>query len=293
MVNDIRRSYLLLHLSVIFWSFTAILGGLITLSAIVLVWWRVFLTSGALLFWPGIIQQIKAIEKTDLKRYVIIGVLIALHWVSFYGSIKLANASVALITLSTTAFFTAIIEPILFKTKMDKIDIGMSLLVIPAMILTTYDFDSSMYLGFWIGLVSAILLALSAVLNRQRINLASSESITLIEMGSACLFLSICSPLLFVFGSHHDFLPTQLDFVYLLILALLCTILPFIMHLKALKHVSAFTTNLMFNLEPVYGIILAILILNEHKELTSLFYVGVILISVIVFAYPLLKRVRS
>ncbi len=288
-MNKVRRSYLLLHLSVIFWSFTAILGDLISLSAPVLVWWRVALTALILLVWPRLFSLIKEIDRAILKKYVLIGVLIAMHWVCFYGSVKLANASIALITMSTTAFFTALLEPAVFRTKANKVDIGMSLLIIPAMILTTSGFQGDMMTGFWVGILSSVILAYFTVLNRGVIDEASPVCVTFIEMTSAWIFLSICSPLAFIFLDHFIIAPTFMDWGYLLVLAGLCTVLPFILHLIAMKHVSAFTTNLVINLEPIYGIVLAIIILKEHKELSLQFYLGVALIICIVMAYPVLK----
>ncbi len=288
-MNQVQRSYLLLHLSVLFWSFTAILGDLISLSASVLVWWRVGLTALILLFWPKMISMVRRLDKVLLKRYFIIGSLIAIHWVCFYASVKMANASVALITMSTTAFFTAIIEPLVFKTSINKLDVMMSLLIVPAMFLTTAGFQGDMIVGFWMGIVAAIVLAYFTVLNRRDIGEVSPVCITFIEMASAWIFLSICSLLIFAFLDDTAWLPTQLDWVYLLVLSAFCTVLPFVMHLMAMKYVSAFTTNLVINLEPVYGIVLAIIILKEHKELNFQFYIGVVLILFIVMTYPLLK----
>lgn len=288
-MNQVQRSYLLLHLSVLFWSFTAILGDLISVSAAVLVWWRVGLTGLILLFWPKMLSMVKQLNKEQLKRYFIIGALIAIHWVCFYASVKMANASVALITMSTTAFFTAIIEPIIFRSSINRLDVILSLLIIPAMFLTTAGFEGDMIIGFWLGIIASIVLAYFTVLNRRDIGEVSPVCITFIEMVSAWIFLSICSPLAFALLDDLGLMPNQSDWIYLLVLAAFCTVLPFVMHLMAMKHVSAFVTNLVINLEPVYGIILAILILKDHKELTSQFYIGVVLILLIVTVYPLLK----
>lgn len=288
-MNKVQRSYLLLHLSVIFWSFTAILGDLISLSAPVLVWWRVGLTAAILFFWPNLFHMIKEIDRTVLKKFFLIGILIGIHWVCFYASVKMANASIALITMSTTAFFTALIEPAVLRTKLNKVDVIMSLLIIPAMILTTTGFQSNMMIGFWLGILSSIILAYFTVLNRVVIDEAPPISVTFIEMTSAWVFLSICSPIAFIFLEEFAIAPTAIDWVYLMILAALCTVLPFVLHLIAMKHVSAFTTNLVINLEPIYGIILAIVILKEHKELSVQFYLGVVFLVCIVMTYPLLK----
>lgn len=222
-----------------------------------------------------------------------IGVIVAIHWLCFYGSIKLANASVALITMSTTALFTALIEPHIFKWQLNFTDILLSILVIPAMYLTTYDFSTDMLWGFWLGIVSALLLAYFTILNRKLISEASPEVITFLEMGSSWLFLSICSFLLFVIETDYPVIPQNSDIIYLIVLSLGCTILPFVLHLKALKHISAFATNLIINLEPVYGIVMAAIILKEYRELNVKFYLGVIIIVLIVMMYPLLNSKKD
>lgn len=243
--------------------------------------------------WPGILNQVRRLPKSTIIKFIKIGIIVAVHWLCFYGSIKLANASVALITMSSTALFTALIEPYVFKKRLNPIDVFLSILVIPAMYLTTYDFDSNMLLGFWLGILSAVLLAYFTILNRKLITHASPEVITFLEMGSSWFFLSLCSGLLLFTDVSYPLLPNSTDIFYLITLSLGCTILPFVLHLKALKHISAFATNLIVNLEPVYGIVMAAIILKEYRELNARFYIGVIIIIVIVMLYPLLNRSRE
>lgn len=285
-----QGAYVRLHIAVLCWSFTAILGALISISAISLVWWRVLFAALFLLLTPKLFTELKTLSFSALLSYAWIGVLIALHWVCFYASIKLGNASIGLITLATTSLFTALLEPWMMNYKHSKVDLTLGLLIIPAMWLATTEFDSGKMLAFWIGILSAFLLAFLSIKNRQLIDKTSPLTITFIEMGSALIFLTICSPFVFMFSESTQIIPGQRDIFLLIILALACTILPYVLHLQALKHISAFTLNLIVNLEPVYGIILAIIILQDQQDLTTRFYIGVLIIIAIVTAYPILQK---
>lgn len=290
----VKQAYILLHISIFLWGFTAILGDLIGLSAGVLVWWRVALSTAFLGFWPKMINKVKNLRKEDRRRLVYIGVLVAIHWLCFYGSIKMANASVALITMSSTALFTAIIEPRVFNTQFSLVDIGLGILVIPAMYLISYSFVGDMLIGFWLGILAAVLLAYFTILNRKYIGQIDPKVVTFVEMASSWVFLTLLAPIvLLIDGGANYLIPNFRDGFYLIVLSIGCTILPFVLHLKALKHISAFTTNLIVNLEPVYGIIMAAVILKDFKELNANFYVGVTIIVLIVMIYPVILRRRT
>ena len=220
-----------------------------------------------------------------------IGVLVALHWITFFGAIKYSNASITLIALATASFFTAFIEPLILKKPFSPIEMGLGLLIVPGMVLVVKNIDLSMHIGIYLGLISSLLAVIFSVLNKKYIDDVDPMTITFIELGSAWLFISCCLPFLFTYSEEPIFFwPTAMDLVYLLVLALACTTLAYILSLRALKHLSAFATNLTINLEPVYGIILAWLILNENQELDSGFYYGCLLIVSVVFAYPFLKK---
>ena len=285
-----QRAFALLHISVVLFGFTAILGALISLSAFELVWQRVAITSLCLLLWPGLINKLRNLPWKEIRHFALIGVIIGIHWLCFYGSIKLANASIALITMSTSALFTAFLEPIFTKSEFQKTDLFLSLLIIPAMILTTHDFDESKFIGFAVGIAAAFLAALFAVMNKRKINTADAEVISFIEMLSAMLFITLTVPIIIQFYGSFAFLPSGRDIVLILVLSICCTILPFVLLLLSLKHISAFASNLAINLEPVYGILMAIFILRENRELSATFYIGVLLIMLIVFLYPIIKK---
>ena len=281
------QSYLFIHVAVILWGFTAILGELITLRAIHLVWWRVAIISLCFVAWPGMVHKVRSLSPKVIYRISFIGVIVGLHWLCFYGSIKLANASIALISFSTTAFFTSFIEPIYTKSKISRVDVLFGLLVIPAMILVTKDFSWIYLLGFGVGILSALLAAYFSVLNKVSINFAGPDVMTFIEMLAAFCLVTLIIP----FVSLDQFwVVSPKDVAYLLFLSIFCTILPFILHLKALKELSAFVTNLIVNLEPVYGILLAVVILNNHDELNWSFYAGGSILVVLVFLYPYVKK---
>ncbi len=284
------KAYIELHIAVFLFGFTAILGDLISLSATLLVWWRVLITCISLFF---LLQFGKKMSKLSFKMTSIlfgIGILVALHWITFFGAIKYSNASITLIALATASFFTAFLEPWIMKKPISILQVILGLLIIPGMILVVSNIDLSMYIGIYLGIISAFLAALFSTLNKKYINDADPTTITFIELGAAWIFISLCLPFVFNYSEEAViFWPTGMDVVYLLILALACTTLAYILSLRSLKYLSAFAANLTVNLEPVYGIILAWLILKENEELNPGFYLGCLLIVSVVFAYPLLR----
>ncbi len=288
-----QRAYLELHLAVFLWGFTAILGDLIQLSALTLVWWRVFLTSLSLVFF---VKIGRIVREVGLRRFLLlagIGVIVALHWVTFYGAIKLANASIALICMATTSLFSSLLEPLIVGRRFVWYELLLGLFILPGIWLIVDGVDAGMNVGIGVGLLSAALVSIFTSLNKKYIGSSNPARITFIELGSATLFLA---PFLYALGGER-FWPAPLDWVYLLVLALLCTTLTFFLSLRALSKLSAFASNLTVNLEPVYGIFLAYFLLDDAQELNPNFYWGTLLILVAVFGYTaamrLLRRRRS
>ncbi len=284
------QTYLELHLAVFLYGFTAILGDLIQLSALHIVWWRVLISSLVLIFFVRFFNLAKDLGWRKIGQLSFVGVLIALHWLTFYGSIKLSNASIALVCFGTTPFFTALFEPMVFKARFKWLDICIGLIVIPAMIMVVFTLDLSMRLGIYVGILSAALSALFTSFSKKYMDDIDPFRVSFIELGSAFLFLC---PMLFLFGNDASFLPSSMDWIYLIILAVFCTCLAFYLSVRSLKKLSAFNVNLAINLEPIYGIILAIFILKEHKELSPQFYVGAVVIIIAVFSYPMIKKYVS
>jgi drug/metabolite transporter (DMT)-like permease len=287
-------AYIKIHIAVLLFGFTAILGNLIDLPAVMIVWWRVLITSFSLLFFIDFGRKLKDVPITLIKKYSFIGMIIGLHWICFYGSVKLSNASVCLICMSTTSLFTSIIEPIFVRKKVNKLELLIGLMVIPGMLLIVNNLDVSYMYGVIVGLLSALLAAIFSVMNKANIKGADPYTISFIELSSAWAMITILVLLLWFFGFDQvRYIPARWeDWLWLVILALLCTTLAHVLTLKALQHISAFASNLVINLEPVYGIILAIFILNEHKSLNTMFYLGAAIILLAVFSYPLIQKIK-
>ena len=287
-MSDKKIAYFQLHFAVILYGLTAILGDLISISAVSLVWWRVLMTSFSLLFFIGLGKSLLKLEKRLILKFFGIGALVAMHWITFYGAIKLSNASIVLAAMATTSLFTSIVEPLITGKPFQKLELILGLLVIPPMLMIANNIEINMMNGLWVGLFSAFLASVFASYNKLLVDEASPYEISFLEMFSAWIIISLILP--FVSQSAAGFWPQGLDWVYLIILSLLCTTLAFVISMMALKKVSAFDANLVVNLEPVYGIFLAIIILKEHQEMSRHFYWGVILILLVVFSHPFLKK---
>lgn len=286
-----QKAWVQLHIAVLLFGFTAILGKLIQLSAFTLVWWRVCITTLSLLLLIKGGSRLRQIPRASRLRFMGIGMLVAFHWLAFYGAIKLANASVALVGFATTSFFTALVEPALLRQKVRWYEIILGLLIIPGILLVVNSIKIEMIPGLLVGLLSALLAALFATFNKKYIGHADEQSITFLELGSAWLYLTILIPFVVYFSDAPlQWWPKPIDWLYLMALALVCTTLGYILSLRALHHISAFASTLTINLEPLYGVVMAWLFLKENKELSLSFYAGMAIITLAVFSYPVMRR---
>jgi len=288
-LSPITRSYVELHIAVIFWGFSAILGDLIEMSWYMITWWRVLLASASLLIICRLFQANLRITMGQTLKYTGIGVLVAIHWLTFFGSIKYANASVALITYATAAFMISILEPLILRTQISKIEVCLGVVIIVAMAMVVQGIDLSMRLGLILGLISAFLSALFGVINKKLVTDGDPLVITTLEMLSASLFLSVLLPI-WLWQTQDQIMPVAWDWVYLSILAFGCTSFAFLISIRTLQYISVFAQSVVMNLEPIYGIILAVIILGDHKDLTAGFYLGAFIIMCSVLTYPYLKR---
>ena len=283
------KAYLQIHTSVVLWGFTAILGKLITLAALPLVWWRMVLVSAILAFVPRVWRSVRQMPPRLVAAYAGIGVVIALHWVTFYGAIKLSNASVAATTMALGPVFLALVEPFIVKRRFDVRELLLGVAMVPGVMLVAGGVPASMRLGIAIGALSAFFVAIFGTLNKLLIERGDPLAVTAIELSAGAVLLTILAPLVPHGGAAFP-LPNASDAMYLLILAVGCTILPFTIALIALRELTAFGAQLAVNLEPVYAIALASLLLGEHHELGPRFYLGVALILGLVLLYPLIVR---
>ena len=278
----VKKAFIQLHIAVFLAGFTAILGKLITLNEGILVWYRMLITAITLF---AILYFRKELEKLSIKnaaKLFGVGAIVALHWVTFYGSIKYSNVSVSLTCLSAIGFFTAFLDPLIMRRKIDFVEVILGALAIAGIYLI-FDFYPEYKLGILFGVISALLASLFPIFNKNFLKHFSAKTVTLYEMGGGWIALCIILPWYLQLFPAKYFLPTSSDWFWLLILAWFCTVLTFILALNALKKISPFTANLAYNLEPVYGIILAFIIFNENKYLSTGFYygLGLILLAVV------------
>jgi drug/metabolite transporter (DMT)-like permease len=288
------KAQLQIHFCVLLWGFTAILGKLISLAALPLVWWRMLIVVAALAFVPRVWRSLRAMPAALRLAYAGIGVLVALHWLTFYGAIKLANASVAATCIALATPLTALVEPWLTGGRFSRRDLLLGIAVLPGVALLAGGVPRGMWLGIGVGALSALLVAIFGALNKRFVQHGDALTVTAIELGAGLLALTALAPLMtFLFEPFAGplfALPAPRDMGLLLALAFACTLLPFALSLVALRHMSAFATQLAVNLEPLYTIAFAAVLLGEQREVTWLFYVAVAMILGAVFAYPLLHR---
>jgi drug/metabolite transporter (DMT)-like permease len=272
-----KKALFQLHIAVFLAGFTAILGKLIKLNEGLLVWYRLLITVIILLVLQYFKKQLQKIPFKKLIEIFGVGAIVAIHWVTFYASIKYANVSVALVCFSATGFFTAFLEPLIIKRPISVAEVFLGLLTI-AGIYIIFDFHPQYKLGIIFGIISSIGSGLFPIFNKRLITQFTPQVVVFYEMFGGLLALTILVPLYLIKFPADYYLPTASDWGWLLILGLFCTVLSFELQLKALRKISAFTANLTYNLEPLYGIILAFILFKENNNLHYQFYFGVGLI---------------
>jgi drug/metabolite transporter (DMT)-like permease len=293
-MSEKLRAYFYLHLCVFIWGFTAILGKMITLKALPLVWWRLLLCCLALFFIVPM-AQMRSIARPRVFKMLGIGMVVGVHWLCFYGAIKLSNASVAVTSMAMTSFFAALVEPLMLRKKIQWFELALGILILPGMALVVGSIDWSMRTGFVVGLVGALLAAVFTTLNKEIVDRDPPPALTmsLVELSGGLIITSVALPFFMWISPEEAVWPHGTDWFLLPVLAWLCTLVPYSLSLKTLRHISAFATNLTINLEPVYGVVLAIILLREDKDLSPRFYLGVAIILIAVFSHPFLKKMEE
>ena len=304
-----KKALIQLHVAVLLWGFTGVLGRAISLDAPVLVWYRMLLTA---VFVAVILLYRKEwvkIERKDLRQLAMVGILMGLHWVAFYGAIKLANISIALVCLSTASIFTSLLDPMVNKSRHDLKEMLLGALAIAGVYLI-YRFQQFYGAGIACGVTAAILSSVFTVLNKKIANKYPARTMVFYEMSTGWVFISMLMPILFYYNPETIFFPKSLslagaewvhnDWLWLVIMSLCCTVWAQSLALNALKRLTSFTVTLSVNLEPIYGILLAFLFYNENREIifnkgtTNLNWgflsgMGLILLSVVLQMVRLLK----
>ena len=277
-----KAALIKLHIAVFLWGFTGVLGRTIQLNEGLLVWYRLLITIVSLfilMLWRKEVEKVSF--KTTLQLFGV-GTLVALHWVCFYGSIKYANVSIALICLSSAGLLTALLEPLISRKKIIVIEILLGSIAIVGIYLI-FHFDTRYRLGIIIGLAASLLSVLFSICNKRMLVTIAPKTMMLYQLTGGFIALTLLMPFYLKAFPVASLLPSIQDWGWLLLLSWVCTILAMNFSLQALQKVSAFTQNLTLNLEPVYGIILAFIVYQENKFLDASFYIGfgLILLAVV------------
>lgn len=297
MPNDKLRSYLHFHIIVFIWGFTAVLGALISLDAVPLVWYRMFMASFFILIWIKWKKKNLKLAPKRVRVMIIAGLVIAVHWLTFFGAIKVSNVSITLALLSTGAFFTSIMEPIFYKRKVIWYEVLFGLIVILGLYII-FKVESEYVLGIVLALSSAFLSAVFALINGKLAKHEDASVISFYELLTGALGISVYLLFLAFTGSEEGFNNAFFDlsgsdFLYLFVLASVCTAYAFIASVSVMRHLSPYTVMLTINLEPVYGILLAFWIFGSDEKMNAGFYYGAAIILTTVFLNGILKTNRK
>lgn len=291
-VSPTVKDYLMLHFVVLIWSFTAILGILISLPTVEMVFYRTLMASLALglLFWWRK-QQVR-LPKKELLKILGTGCLISLHWILFFGAARVSNISVCLAGMATASLWTAFIEPMVNKTGVKWYEVLLGMLVIVGLVII-FSVELDYWLGLAMAVMSALLGACFMVINSRLTKRGNPYIITFYEMMGACLFALVFMPFYayFLTDAGLQLVPTAMDWWWLFLLAGVCTVYAFSVSVELMKRLTAFSVNLTVNLEPVYGIVLAVLIFGESEKMTVGFYFGTLIILLSVCLYPLFNYI--
>ena len=286
------RPLLILHTAVFLAGWTGIFGRLISLHGIPLVWYRIMISVVVL---AAVMAALKWLHKSSVKAILMIsgcGVLLALHWSAFYASIQASNVSVGVACIATTCFFTTVFEPLINRTKLSWAEVLISFISITGVLLI-FSLDVRYRLGIALGLLSAAIYSIFAILNINVAEKTKEDNATMLlyELIGGALFLTLLMPIYIKVFPAQAVAPSPTEWIWLLLLGSLFTVLPFIFQLQALRALSAFTVNLTYNLETIYSIAIAAILFREHREVGYSFWLGLalIVISVVIQTYRVKK----
>jgi drug/metabolite transporter (DMT)-like permease len=285
-----KKALLQLHIAILLWGFTGVLGQLISLDAIWLVWYRLGITLVSLWVFQLFFRELMPTTTQQKWQVGLAGGLQAIHWLFFFAAIKYANVAVALICLSSSSFFTAILEALLYKTRVKFKEIALSLLSIVGIVFIFYA-DFEFKIGIVFGILSALFVSLVPTFNKRQLVTMNPATVTHWSIIGGFITISMGLPFYSMYFQNGTVYPNLTDIGWLLVLSWLCTIITWRLSFAALKKVSAFTQNLLLNLEPIYGILLAALFIKEYKQYNFYFYcgIGIIICTVVLQSFFIYK----
>lgn len=283
-----------MHVAILLWGFTAIFGKLIHLDEGLLVWYRMFISALAMGIFLAFQKKLRGISLRQALPVTIIGAVITLHWITFYGAIKASNVSIAISCFSRGSLFPANLDPLLKGRRPKVQELGLGLAVITGIYIIFSG--QELYLkGILLSVTSAFLASLFTILNKRISNTLEPGIITFFEIGTGFMLLTLLLPVWFTVNNSSFQWPGYDDLIYLGLLSIVCTTVAFTLSLHALQKIDAFTMNLSVNLEPLYSIVLAFILFNEYEMLNRRFYIGslIILFAVILHGWMMLRTAHQ
>src|SRR6478735_7240473 len=283
--------YFKLHFIVLLWGFTAILGKLVSIPAVEMVFYRTLLAAigmGAVMLF---LKTSFKISSSDFWKIFLTGFIVAAHWLTFFASGRVANASVSLVGFATGSLWTALIEPLVKRKKIQALEVGLGLMVIVRLYII-FAFDFQYPLGLLLGILSGLTMAIFAVINSTFVSRVNPYTITFYEMTGACLGTALFFPVYKTFlatDQQLHLIPSEMDWIYIAAMAWACSVYAYAVALNLMKKVSVFLISLTLNLEPVYGIVMAVIVFGDSEKMNLNFYLGTLVILGAVLSYPLLK----
>jgi drug/metabolite transporter (DMT)-like permease len=281
--------YVKLHFIVFLWGFSAILGKLAQVSAVELVFFRaIFATAGmgaVIWFTKGQFR----VSRNDLFKLLLVGLIVALHWLAFFGSARVSNVSVSLVGFATNSLWAALLEPWFNKTKFKKYELILGMMVIVGLYII-FSFDFQYKEGLMLGILAGFTSALFSVYNSRFVKRIPARTITFYEMIGVFIGAGIFLPVYSAMGNGINLTPTYMDLFYIAVLAGVCSVYAYTVAVELMKRISVFMIQLTLNLEPVYGIIMAVIIFGEKEKMNTNFYIGTLIIMTAVAIYPIVKK---
>lgn len=283
--------YLKLHFIVFLWGFSAILGKLVTIPAVEMVWYRSIFAAigmGAVIYFT---RGNFRVARPDLLKLFAIGAIVSLHWIAFFGSARVSNVSVSLVGFATNSLWAALLEPWFNRSRIKKYEVLLGMLVMLGLYII-FSFDFEYKAGLLLGILAGFTSALFSVFNAKMVKRISSRTITFYEMIGVFLATGLFLPFFSMSGAdlHWPALPSAMDLIYIAILAGVCSVYAYTVAVELMKRISVFMIQLTLNLEPVYGIIMAVIIFGQQEKMTLNFYIGTLVILSAVITYPLVKK---
>lgn len=279
------KDYINLHFLVFLWGFTAILGKLITIPAVEMVFYRTLVSAIGMGILMLIRRETFGVSQGDLGKLLLTGVVVGAHWLTFFAAVKMSNPSTALVGFATCSLWAALLEPIVKGQKVQVTEVMLGVIVVIGLYVI-FSFNFEYPLGLLFGILSGVTVAIFGVINSLMVRRINSTAITFYEMIGACLSIAVF--MMFMPGDLQ-LNPPLLDWLWIGVLALVCTVYAYAIAIELMKRLSVFFIQLSLNLEPVYGIILALLIFGESEVMATSFYIGTAMILGAVLIYPVLK----